>query len=460
MPGPRSAYTARTADFNLPYSYEHPWCVLTGFLPAADVPIIGVYGWNRGGGNTSEPSVWDRWGYDPDSNVGDDGALIEPLLEAGFVYVKVEYPNGPLPVHTSRHHPTYREPHNWMFAQRAFQFMQTHAADGLITNSRSRALPQDYRGYTFSGTSAGALNAAMVALSPRGHMRYDSLFRRNFGYDAVTADGRIRGAKCDDLPAEFQTYGGALSASTLAFIGDPGRVIGDTFNNPALIRSQRVKRIRRENLQDIGPRKLAALRAEENLHVSLWINNAGGTLEASYFASGLTFTVSASTGSFLGATSISVAATPTITATVKKIVDLGGGQARVFAEAGAGVYVRQWVGNLTLGGATVTSYSVVGNDARKAFLSRQQAVAIAEAADFGPFEDQATPHHVLGGGLLATERERLFEATSATNIDKYTLGSEYPAELSGDTPCVVFQPNYDQADDVLSWLSDIGFEVD
>jgi hypothetical protein len=459
MPGARSTYTARTADYHVQYSDEHPWCGLDVFLPDGDAIAAWIY--NRGGGNISEPNRWDRWGYDPDAGAGESAAFIEAMLDANIAYIRAEYPNGPQPIFTSRHHPTVREPHNWMFMQRAVQFMQTHALDGRITGSRGRTLPVDYRGYFMAGPSAGALNAAMVALAPRGHVPYDSLFRRNFGPFAVEADGRIKGAWCDDLPAEFMTYGDDLSANTLPFIGDSGRVLGDDAGNKAIVNATRLSRVRRENLRDIGPLKLVELDANENTYVSLLINTSGSSnLEASYFGSGLTFAVSASTGSFAGATSISVAATPSVTATVKKIVDLGGGVLRVYAEPGASVFLAQWVGNLTLGSATITAYTVAGNDTRKTFLTRAQSTEVLKAADYGPFQDLVTPHHVAGAGAVASAREALFAARGIANPDVYYLGSEYPAEISGDAPCTFYDSTHDRAQAALDWMANNGVEID
>lgn len=455
MPGARSTYTARTADYHIPYSDEHPWCGLDVFLPDGDIKAVWAY--DRGGGNISEPNVWDRWGFDPDAGAGETGTFIEAMLDAQVAYVRVEYPNGLQPIYTSRHHPTVREPHNWIFTQRAFQFMQTHALDGWITGSRSRTLPVDYRGYFFAGPSAGALNAAMVALSPRGHIPYDALFRRNFGRFAVAADGMIRGAWCDDLPAEFMTYGNDLSANTLPFFGDSGRLLGDDANNRAIVNATRASRLRREDRRDIGPLLLAQLRAASHQHVSLVINTSGSSnLEASYFGSGLTFSVTASTGSHAGATSISVTSTPAVTATVKKIVDLGGGVLRVYAEPNASTFLAQWTGNLTLGGASITAYTVAGNDSRKTFLTRAQSNAVLEAADYGPFQDLVTPHHVAGAGALASEREAFFAALGVANPDRYYLGSEYPAEISGDTPCTAYDSTFDRADEALDWMADCG----
>lgn len=447
MPGQRDTYAVRTADVSFNYSDRHWWCRATGYLPSGT--ILAVHCALRGGGGISQPSTFSRE-FEPESEVAESAETIDALLGLGVAVFEIEYPNLPTSLLESRHWPTFRLPHTWRIAQSALQYMQTHAADGQITGSRSIVLPSSASRYVASGVSEGALIAAQIALAPNGLTGYDDTFRQSpLGEYAARASGRAAGAICNDLPADFRIYDESISGDGIQHFGPAERWYTDPFNNEDIVPAvARWRGVPREAKRDAGILEVIRADSSENRSVGLLLNCSGSQEEASYLRSGLTFQLTgAVTGLLEGATTIFVQASPTKVATVKLIHTTTAGVTFVYAEPGASTNLADWTGTLEFStGATVASYVVSGADTRKTFLTRQQMLEIvldgtaAQIASgvyganaFAEQPELIGPHPVDMAALVRHERERVFRRPGRTSRDVYRLGSRYPAQISGDT---------------------------
>jgi hypothetical protein len=475
MPGQRDTYCARTADVSVAYSDKHWWCRLTGFIP--DGEIKAVHGALRGGGGISQPSTWARE-FDPEAGVADTGTFIDAMLGLGVAVFEIEYPNLPTTLAESRHFPTLRLPHTWRIVLDAFRFMQANATNGRITGSRSITLPTEPGRYVASGVSEGALLAAQLALAPRGLTGYDDTYHQSpMGFYAPRASGRIAGAICHDLPADFRIYDKSISGDGIQHFGVSERFYTDSINNedilPAVVRWEGVSR---EAKRDAGILEVIRADAMENRSVGLLLNCSGSTVEGSYLNSGLTFSITGSvTGNLTGATSVSLTATPTKTATIKLIHTTEGGALHVYAEPGSTTNLADWTGDLTFStGATVAygggaGYTVTGADTRKQFLTRKQAVAsildipsysLTATLGSDAFAEQpelTTPHPVDMGALVRYYREQVFSRPGRTNRDVYRLGSRYPAQISGDSPQLGYAE--DEPDVIADFYRGLGIPI-
>jgi len=46
-----------------------------------------------------------------------------------------------------------------------------------------------------------------------------------------------------------------------------------------------------------------------------------------------------------------------------------------------------------------------------------------------------------------------------TNRDRYYLGSDYPAAISGDERCRAYVSNYDKAAEIIDWMAELGVDL-
>lgn len=450
MPGQRDAYNMRTADVTASHSDAHPWCRITGFLPAGDA--VAVHCALRGGGGISQPSTWAaEWDREGDLAVA--GETADLLLSKGVAVFEIEYPNLPTSLLESRHWPTLRLPHTWRLAIDAIHFIQGNSQNGRITGTRSQVLPSDEHYYVVEGTSEGALMAAQIALAPRGLLGYDGQFRQSpQGNYARRTTGRVAGAICNDLPSDFRIYDESISGDGIQHFGVQERFYTDPFNNEDIVPAvPRWRGVSREAKRDAGILEVIRADTMENRSVGLLLNCSGATNEASYLNSGLTFTITGSVvGSLTGATEVHRTSDSAKTATVKLIHTTIGGSLHVYAEPSAATNLADWAGDLTFStGATVAysgglGFQVTGADTRKQFLTREAALRIildtqnlAGEPGANAFQEQpelVTPHPVDMAALVRWYREKVFSRAGRTSRDIYRLGSRYPAQISGDTP--------------------------
>lgn len=480
MPGIKSVYNSRTADFSARYSDAHPWCRLDIWRPSGSA--VGVEVNFRGGGGISQPALHSRYYEQAVEEIDKD--YVDAMLTAGFAYVRVEYPNFASQAVKSRHHPFLRSPHSWRVAQRAVQFIQTNALNGKLTGSRSVTLPADYRQFLGSGTSMGAYIAAQIALSPDGMMPYEDAFKLSINDKRVHAPGRVRAAYLNDLPADFRIYADEVSGEGIQFFGVSDRFYPDVINannaggidDEIVTRWNRWSNISKEEKDLISLIPTIAADSSENRHVGFFCVGSASFEESSYLASGMTIRATAYTvsGTLSGATTI-------VTTDVSKggnvkLATEDDGVLLVYVEPNSATFsgfpdttvANHWTGALTvknIAGATVATinsggYELRGSDARKAFITRDQAVASLLADGFAQQDELTTPHSVTHSAVVKYYRDLVFDRHGLDTLDVYMLGGHYPAQISGDTAGPAFNPSFDQAAEVLEWLENtMGFDL-
>lgn len=455
MPGTRATYSAIYSDVEVRYSDAHEWCVMQVLVPS--VTITGVLCIFRGGGMISQPFIWDA-DYDPATEWGPEDT--DALLGAGVLLVRVEYPNGPQGTLGSRHTPFMRFPDNWRVAAKAIQFIKTHAEDGLITGSASKTIPTDPRSYLVQGQSAGASMAAMIAFAPDGSIPYDDSLSWNVDPYAVKFSHRVGGCLLYDFPTiDFRLFSDDISSAAIPFLAVSERAYGSTRDNTF----RKIAVLPEADRLASSLLPLVQLDLQENRTIGvLAISNATSKYEASYLGSGLTFEFSLASGTTTGAAKVRVVATPTKFATIKLIEAGAGGALFMYAEPDSGTNYEDWfdVNNqpepielVNSGGGVIgaiTDYTVEGDDNYKTFKTREEALAIIDAAG-SEIPQFVYPHHVDFSALLKRERETIRDRhgiSSATWYDEYYLGSHYPAQISGDTPA----PPYLTTNPALAWI--------
>jgi hypothetical protein len=456
MPGVRATYNAIYSDVEFRYSDAHEWCVAQALIPS--VTITGVLYVFRGGGMISQPFIWDA-DYDPAATWGPDDT--DALLTAGVMIVRVEYPNGPQGTLGSRHQPFYRFPDNWRIAGKAIQFVKTHATDGRITGTTTKTIPTNYRKHLAQGQSAGASMAAMLAFAPDGALPYDnSTVTWNNDAFRVTESHRVGGCILYDFPTiDFRLFADDISSAAIPFLAVSERAYGSTRNTTF----KKIAVLPEADRLASSLLPLVQLDLQENRSLGVMLlSNATSKYEASYLGSGLTLEFTLATGTTTGAVTVRVTADTAKSATIKSIDAGAGGALFMYAEPGASTNIADWfdINNevvpielVNSGGtiiATITDYTIEGDDTYKTFKTREEALAIIDAAG-SEIPQFVYPHHVDFSALLKRERETIRDRhgiPAANWYDEYYLGSHYPAEISGDTEA----PPYLTTNPALAWI--------
>jgi hypothetical protein len=470
-----TTHTPRTADVVVTFSYESWACRIEGWLPTGVDEILGVYTWFQGGGGVAETPHWDRW-HDPDGSVGEGDALIDALHAASYAYFRVTIPNLPRTGIGSRHNPYYRTPHTFRLARAAIQYLQTHALDGKVTGSRDVTLPVDYRGYVAAGPSEGALVAAHLALAPGGVNRYDaSRYRQSFRPDSYTADGSVIGAVLNAGPLEFRIYDPGISGAGIQHFGVSEAYAQDTLNaytataDKGLVATQRTRweQVSIEEMRDIGVIDTVLADYPQNRSKSFLVLGSEQTNEASYLRSGLTLTVPTAllTGTLTGAATIHTAVSGK-GGTVKgfKLVDT---TYYIYVEPNANTNVglpdttvtNDWTGTLTVKNgagssiATITTgYGYDGSDNYKTFKTRTQAVEQILDSDYARVLELSSPHPVDASALFKYARDIIFTRHGLESRDRYFLGNDYVASISGDDPALLWNDDTTIEDETIDWM--------
>ena len=462
MPGVRATYNAIYSDVEFRYSDAHEWCVAQALIPS--VTITGVLYVFRGGGMISQPFIWDA-DYDPAATWGPDDT--DALLTAGVMIVRVEYPNGPQGTLGSRHQPFYRFPDNWRIAGKAIQFVKTHATDGRITGTTAKTIPTNYRKHLAQGQSAGASMAAMLAFAPDGALPYDnSTVTWNNDAFRVTESHRVGGCILYDFPTiDFRLFADDISSAAIPFLAVSERAYGSTRNTTF----KKIAVLPEADRLASSLMPLVQLDLQENRSLGvLALSNATSLYEASYLGSGLSIEFALASGTTTGATKVRVVATPTKFATIKGFYAGAGGSLYMYAEADSGTNYADWfttgVPNAielvnsggtvigTINGAALGDggYDLMGDDTYKTFKTREEALAIIDAAG-SEIPQFVYPHHVDFSALLKRERETILDRhgiPAANWYDEYYLGNHYSAEISGDEPA----PPFLTTNPALAWI--------
>lgn len=455
-------FTAYSADIRRRYSFESCWLEIAVWMPT--VECVGVWVATRSGGLISQPTIHDHY-MNPDASVFESDEFIQAYLDAGIAYVQCEYSNGPHASISSRHQHWARFPRTWRQCMQALQFLQTHARDGQVTGSRLVQIPQSPDKYIMGGNSAASIMGAHIALAPDGIVPYEKpRWAQSIDKFARLSSGRCKGVYMNDPTPEFRLYDDSISGNAIAFYRPSENVLGDSFNNTALFQSQKWRAIPTEHKAALGVVEKVRSAAPENFLVGMYLDASAAPNESSYLGSGLIFSLTSHTGVSTGAVTIRMSGDHAKSATIKMIV-VDGSTWRVFAEANSSTNLVDWdgtaelvdSGNATVGTADVDATNVTGNDARKAFITRQQSVDEIVASEFGQFPELSSPHPVDLAAILRHYREQLLLLPHAPTalLDRYDMGSEYPALISGDTPCSSYQADGAHLARRMDWIQNV-----
>lgn len=455
MAGVQSAYTYRTADVVFYYA-PYRWCRAAMWLPEGvdDLTNIPVYIHAHGGGWIVTPSL-SYMNNQIDRELA-PGALspTDPLLQAGYAVVFMEYPLAAQAISNNRAWPCARYPFIPRAMGRCVQFIKTHAQDGFFNGA---SLATDASRYVLAGGSAGAIMATWVALQPTGALPFfkdrpqtlDDIFAYRFSH-------RVGGNVCYEGACEFGKFASdGISAAAIVYFG-----FSEDYKT-----SPKFSGVSPEVKRQASTLPLLEANYEENKSVGFYVKFDDGSLgvPSSSLGSGSVLTLS------------SVSGTPVVGDAVEEFsgtVTAGVGGTVKYWDADTGkLYVeRSSIGRFTttrtarkVGGSgwSGTIDGFAGNDNRLAFLDLED-VELLRTQDTLEIPDLSPPHENIFGAWIWNQLVRNDAANgvpASASKHKFAPADPYIAELYG------LSDTYDEiqaaSNPVLDWMTQtLGIEVD